>query len=60
MTKLLADEGYTCGLAGKLHLTSAEKAEWRSGAMTGGIPISSTVTTLIMTGRMEEMIIKTG
>ena len=24
VTKLLADEGYTCGLAGKLHLTSAE------------------------------------
>lgn len=24
MTKLLSDEGYTCGLVGKLHLTSAE------------------------------------
>ena len=31
ITRLLADEGYTCGLAGKLHLTSAEgKVERRT------------------------------
>ena len=31
VTKLLADEGYTCGLSGKLHLTSAQgKRETRT------------------------------
>ena len=32
ITKLLADQGYTCGLTGKLHLTAAEgRMEKREG-----------------------------
>ena len=37
VTKLFADEGYTCGLVGKLHLTSVYKrmeARTSSGAIT--------------------------